>query len=184
MKDMQFTTRKLVTLALLSAIAYLVTFITNWTPVAAAPFLVYDPKDVIIITGGFIYGPLAVVMMSAVVSFVEMFTVSRDGFFGFAANMLSTCTFAVTAVLIYRIKKNIIFAAIGLAAGIICVTGVMMLWNYLAVPVYRGMPREAVTSMIVPVFMVFNLIKSSVNALLAIMLFEPVRIIFRKAKLN
>ncbi|MCL2697148.1 MAG: ECF transporter S component [Oscillospiraceae bacterium] len=181
---MKFTTKKLVTLALLSAIAYLVMLFTNWTPVGAAPFLVYDPKDAVIVIGGFIYGPLAVVMMSAVVSLTEMFTVSRDGFFGLAANMLSTCTFACTAVLIYRIRKNLLFAVIGLAAGVICVTGVMMLWNYLAVPPYRGWPREQVAPMIIPVFMVFNLIKSGINAALAVMLYKPVKLVFEKAGLN
>jgi riboflavin transporter FmnP len=172
---MKFTTKNLVTLALLSAIAYVVMFVTNWTPVAAAPFLVYDPKDVIIVTGGFLFGPLAVVMMSTVVSFVEMFTVSRDGLFGLAANMLSTCTFSLTAVLIYRIKKNLLFTVLGLAAGVVCVTGVMILWNYTVVPVYRGIPREFVVGMIVPYFLPFNLIKSGVNAGLAILLYKPVK---------
>ncbi|MCL2698530.1 MAG: ECF transporter S component [Oscillospiraceae bacterium] len=181
---MKFTTKKLVTLALLSAIAYIVMFVTNWTPVSAAPFLVYDPKDVIIVIGGFMFGPLAVLMMSAVVSLVEMFTVSRDGFFGLAANMLSTCAFALTASFIYRIKKNLLFAVIGLAAGVACVTGVMMLWNYMVVPVYRGMPREFVAEMIVPVFMVFNLIKGGANAGFAVLLYKPVKLIFEKAKLG
>jgi riboflavin transporter FmnP len=181
---MKFTTKKLVTLALLSAMAYIVMFFTNWTPVGAAPFLVYDPKDVIIVTGGFIYGPLAVVMMSAVVSLVEMFTVSRDGLFGFAANMLSTCAFCCTAVLVYRIRKSFGFAVLGVIAGCICAVFIMVLWNYLAVPIYRGIPREEVMPMLIPIFMTFNLIKCGINAGLAVALYNPVKLIFKRANLG
>jgi hypothetical protein len=60
----------------------------------------------------------------------------------------------------------------------------MMLWNYTVVPIYRGMPREFVAEMIVPIFMMFNLIKGSVNAGLAVALYKPVKLIFEKAKLN
>ncbi|MDR2558817.1 MAG: ECF transporter S component, partial [Oscillospiraceae bacterium] len=83
---MKFTTKKLVTMALLSALAYASTFFFSWSFIPAAPYLTYDPKDVFIITGGFFFGPLAVVMMSATVSLVEMVSVSKDGIVGMVAN--------------------------------------------------------------------------------------------------
>ena len=181
---MKFTTKTLVTMALLSALAYISVFFSNWNPIASADFLVYDPKDAIIVLGGFLYGPLAAVMMSLTVSLIEMFTVSRDGIVGFAANMLSTCAFVLPAVFIYRIKKNLLCAVIGLATGIIGVTGVMVLWNFLVVPHYRGVPQAVINAMLLPVFAPFNLIKGGINAGFALILYKPLILIFTKAKLN
>ncbi|MCL2019670.1 MAG: ECF transporter S component [Oscillospiraceae bacterium] len=189
---MRFTTKNLVVLALLSAIAAAVTFVFNLSLIPAAPFLTYDPKDVFIVLGGFLFGPLAVILMSATVSFIEMLIISKDGFIGMAANMLSTCTFACTAVLIYRTRKNVLSAAIGLTIGCVASTCVMLLWNFLIVPLYMQIPdmtieqtREHVkNNMLIPVFLPFNLIKGGINAVLLIIVYKPLMLVFAKAKLN
>ncbi|MCL2109557.1 MAG: ECF transporter S component [Oscillospiraceae bacterium] len=187
---MKFTTKSLVTMALLSALAAAVTFFFNLSLIPAAPFLTYDPKDVFITLGGFLYGPLAVILMSATVSFIEMLIVSKDGIIGMAANMLSTCTFACTAVIIYRTRKNLLTAAIGLSAGCIAATAVMLLWNYLVVPLYMQIPdmtieqtREHVkTKMLLPIFLPFNLIKGGINAVLVVIFYKPFLLICSKSK--
>ena len=56
----------------------------------------------ILTIGGFLLGPLASAAMSVVVSFVEMFTVSDTGIIGFVMNVLSSCSFACTAAVIYK----------------------------------------------------------------------------------
>ncbi|MCL2077314.1 MAG: ECF transporter S component [Oscillospiraceae bacterium] len=183
---MNFTTKKLVTLALLSTIAYIVAYYFSILGIfvfISAPFLTLDPKDVIIVMGGFLYGPLAALMMSAVVSLVEMFTVSRTGFIGFIMNMLASCAFCCTAALIYKYKKSFSGAVIGLAVGCVCMTVVMLIWNFLLTPIYTGMPREAVVVMLIPVIFPFNLIKGGMNAALAVALYNPFKIVFLKAKL-
>lgn len=53
-------TKKLVTLAMLSAIAYLVMFLFR---IPIVLFLKYDPKDTIIAISGFLYGPLSGVLV-------------------------------------------------------------------------------------------------------------------------
>ena len=60
---------------------------------------------------------------------------------------------------------------------------VMLLWNYLVAPVYMGYPREEVVKLLLPAFLPFNLIKSSLNALLTMLLYQPVVHILRRKHL-
>ena len=177
-------TRKLVILAMLSAIAYAVMYFGRIALLPAAPFLKYDPKDVIIAIGGFLYGPLAALAMSIVVSFAEMVTVSESGIIGCIMNIISTVSFTCTAAFIYKKFRTLTGAAIGLAVGVALCTTVMLLWNYLLVPIYTPyISRETVTGMLVPIFLPFNLLKGGLNAAVAMLLYKPVRIALDKARL-
>src|SRR5690554_3807038 len=108
---MKTQTKKMTTIAMLCAIAYVV-MVVGRVPVVL--FLKYDPKDIIITIGGFIYGPFTALIISAIVSFLEMFTVSDTGIIGAVMNMLSSCTFACTASYIYKKKHTLMGAVYGL----------------------------------------------------------------------
>ena len=172
--------KKLVTLAMLSAIAYLVMFMFR---IPIVLFLKYDPKDTIIAIAGFLYGPLSAVCVSAVVSAVEMFTTSETGWIGFVMNMLSTCAFVCPAAFLYSRKRTIRRAAVGLGLGVVLVTIAMALWNYIMTPIYMGYPREAVAELLVPVFIPFNLLKAGLNTALTLLLYKPVNTALRRARL-
>lgn len=171
-------TQKLVTLAMFSAIAYVIMVIGR-VPVVA--FLKYDPKDVIITIAGFIYGPLSAFAISLVVSFVEMFTVSDTGFIGLIMNVLSSCSFACTASFIYKKRRTISGAVTGLLIGSAAMVAIMLLWNYLIAPIYMGYPREAVAAMLLPVFLPFNLLKSGLNAAITMLLYKPIVTALRRS---
>ncbi len=166
-------TRKLVTLAALAAIALVVTLVGRISIAPAAPFLKYDPKDVIILIAGFLYGPLPAIAVSVVVSLIEMVTVSDSGIIGMVMNVLASCSFVCPAVLLYRRKNTVKSAFTGLAMGVLAMTAVMLLWNYFLTPIYMGTPREVVAAMLVPVFLPFNLIKGTLNAGFAMLLYKP-----------
>lgn len=172
--------KKMVTLAMLAAMAYLVMVVGR---IPMVLFLKYDPKDVIITIGGFIYGPFAAALISLVVSFIEMFTVSDTGFIGFVMNVLSTCVFACTAAWIYKRKPSLKSAVIGLIVGALLMTGVMILWNYFITPLYMKVTREQVAAMLAPIFLPFNLIKGGLNAAITMLLYKPVVTLLRKARL-
>lgn len=172
--------KKLVTLAMLSAIAYLVMFMFR---IPIVLFLKYDPKDTIIAIAGFLYGPLSAVCVSAVVSAVEMFTTSETGWIGFVMNMLSTCAFVCPAAFLYSRKRTIRRAAVGLGLGVVLATIAMALWNYIMTPIYLGYPREAVAELLVPVFIPFNLLKAGLNTALTLLLYKPVNTALRRARL-
>lgn len=173
-------TRKLTTIGMLCALAYVVTAVGR---VPIVLFLKYDPKDVIIAIGGLIFGPLTSASVALIVSFVEMFTVSENGILGFLMNVISSCSFACTAAFIYKKKHKLSGAVAGLLCGCGCMVTVMLLWNYLIAPIYMGYPREAVAELLLPAFLPFNLIKGGLNAAITMLLYKPVVTALRRSHL-
>ena len=92
----RLNTKQLVTMAMLSGIAYVVMYLSKALP-SVNGFLDFDFKDVIICIGGFIYGPLSAALMSILVAFIELVTISGTGLWGFLMNCLATCAFCCTA---------------------------------------------------------------------------------------
>lgn len=177
---MHSNSKKIVTLAMLSAIAYIVVAIGR---IPIVMFLKFEAKDVIITIGGFIFGPLSAFLISLVVSLVEMVTVSDTGIIGLLMNVISSCAFACTAAFVYKRNRTLAGAAIGLILGSLAMTSSMLLWNYIITPIYMNLPREEVVKMLVPIFLPFNLIKSGLNAALTMLLYKPVVTALRKRNL-
>ncbi len=180
---MNSKTKKLTFGAMLCAIAYVAMLLIHISMIPAAPFLTYDPKDVIIALGGLIWGPGMAVMVSAVVALVEMVTVSDTGIIGCIMNFISTCSFAWVASFIYKKRRTLGGAVVGLVAGCIVMTCVMLLWNYLLTPLYMNQSREAVAGMLLPIFLPFNLLKGAINASITFLLYRPVVTALRRAGL-
>lgn len=176
-----YDTKTLVNLALLSAVSFLSLLIIR---IPVFDFLSYEAKDIFITLAGFLYGPLATVMMSVVVSLVEMLTISSTGIIGCVMNIISTVAFAGTAAVIYKRFRTIRGAAAGLAAGVVMMTALMLLWNYLITPLYMGIPRAAVKEMLVPMFLPFNLLKASLNGAFTMLCYKPFVKLLRLAGLN
>ena len=174
---MNSQTRKLTTIGMLCAVTYVMMAVGR---IPVVMFLKYDPSDVIVTLGGLIWGPMTSCIVSVVVASVEMVTVSSTGILGCIMNIVQTVSFACTASAIYRKKRTMSGAVIGLSAG--CITSVllMMLWNYLITPLYMGYSREAVAELLLPVFLPFNLLKSVLNAALTFVLYKPVITALRK----
>ena len=166
-------TKKLVLLALLAAIAYLLAALIDIRIIPAAPFLSYEPKDVVITIGGFLLGPVAAFVISLVVALLEMVTVSDTGIIGCLMNLLSTACFACTAAIIYKKKHSVGGAVLGLLVGSAAMVLSMLLWNWLITPLYTGTPREVVVSMLLPVFLPFNALKAGVNSAFILLLYKP-----------
>ncbi len=181
---MRGNTKRLTMLALFSAVAFGVMYLSKLIPINVLGFLTFDLKDVIIGFCGFIYGPLSAMIVSVVVSLIEMITISTTGPWGFLMNVLSTCFFICPAAFIYQRFRSVTGALSGLVVGALLMTAVMLLWNYLIVPIYTpSIPREAVLPLLVPVFVPFNLIKSGLNGALMMLLYKPVVTALRSAHL-
>ena len=178
-----FKTKRLVSLAMLCAIAFVVTYLSRQIPIRVAGFLRMDFKDVVIIIGGFIFGPISAAAVSVVTSLIEMLTFSETGFYGFFMNVVSSCAFACIAAAFYKKSRTMKASVVGLITGALAMTIVMMLWNYIITPVYMGVDRERVAGMLIPTFLPFNLIKAGLNAALTILMYKPVIVGLRKAGL-
>jgi len=180
MQSKKESLRKLIVLAMLAAIAYLLVAVIR---IPVVLFLKYEPKDVVITIGGFLLGPMASVIISVVVSVLEMVTISETGIIGCVMNFLSTSCFACMAAIIYKKKHTLSGAVLGLLSGSVVMICVMLLWNWLITPLYMGGTREAVAAMLLPVFLPFNALKAGFNSALVLCLYKPLTAALRKTGL-
>ncbi len=172
-------TRKITTIAMFCAVAFLVSLIK----VPFNTFLDLELKSAVITICAFILGPLSGLVISIIVPVIELLTVSHTGPIGLLMNVIATCAFVCPAAVIYKRNHRISGAVAGLAAGSLALTAAMLLWNYIITPAYMKVPRQVVVSMLIPVFLPFNLIKASLNMAVTLLLYKPVVTALRKANL-
>lgn len=172
--------KKLVLLAMLAAMAYIIVLVIR---IPVVLFLKYEPKDVVITIGGFLLGPMASFIVSMVVSLLEMVTISETGPIGCLMNLLSTCAFSCTAAALYKRKHTLGGAVSGLVIGSVFMIVVMLLWNWLITPLYMGVDRNAVEGMLLPVFLPFNALKAGLNSAMVMLLYKPMSTGLRKTGL-
>jgi len=170
---MRMSTNKLAKLAMMVAISCVLVLLIR-IPFPPAPFLVYDPADVPIYITTFAFGPVAGLIVTIVVSFIQAFVLGGDAVYGFVMHVFATGMFAVAAGAIYHKNKSKKGAIIGLIAGVIIATAVMCLMNYLVTPYYMGAPREAVVAMLIPVIIPFNLLKAGLNAVITFLVYKRI----------
>ena len=176
------TTKKMTTVGILCGMA-LVLALTLYIPIVpAVSFLKYEPKDVVMVVGGFIYGPMTVVLMSVIVSILEIFF-RAGNLLDVIMNVISTVAFAGTAALIYQKKHTKNGAVLGLTLGVVLTVILMMIWNYIVTPIYYQMPREAVVALMIPGLLPFNLIKYGMNAGITLVMYKPIVNVLRRFKM-
>ena len=178
-KQRRLDLKRFTILALLTAIAYLSVFVIK---LKLFGFLSYEAKDVFITLGGFLYGPLAAILISVVTSLLELPT-SDTGIIGFVMNALSSVFFSATASWIYRKKRSLLGAILGLICGVFAMTAAMLLWNYLITPLYLHIPRHEVAGMLTTVFLPFNILKAGLNAALLMLVYKPFTRVLRQMRL-
>ena len=173
--------KKMVLTAMLAAVSYVAVALIR---VPMVLFLNYEPKDVIITIGGFLLGPMASLIISLVVSLLEMVTISTTGPIGAVMNFLGSSVFACTAAWIYKKKRTLLGAVLGLATGSVLMIITMLLWNYLITPLYMtGTSRSDVADMLIPVFLPFNALKAGLNSAFVLGLYKPLVGALRKTGL-
>ncbi|MBE6588137.1 MAG: ECF transporter S component [Ruminococcaceae bacterium] len=163
--------KKICAIALLCALAFAVSFCF---PIKVQ-FLTFDAKDAIIAIGGMFFGPLAALSMSIIVPFLEFLTLSDTGIYGLIMNFLSSAAFSITASLVYKYKRKMSGAVIGLCASVFITTAVMLLANYFITPIYAkfvGFPLDIV-EVLPKLILPFNLTKSVLNSALVLLLYKP-----------
>ena len=162
-------TEKLVVLSMLSAIGFISMMLIK---IPVIGFLKYEPKDIFITFAGFIYGPLAALACGIVTALLEL-PFSSTGLIGMVMNIVSTAAFACTASLIYKKRRDIYSAAIGLLSGVAVMSVSMLLWNYLISPLYMGVTRAEIVPLLTSMFLPFNLLKAGINAAITLLLYRP-----------
>lgn len=165
-------TKRITILAMITAMAVVVTLLIRFPMVPAVSFLQYDPKDIVIMIGGFLLGPVSGAIISVLASLIEL--LFKGGtVIDLIMNVVATCSFVCTAAYIYKRDHTRKGAIIGLVCGTLANILVMLLWNYVMTPIYFGMPREAVVPLL-PWIALFNLLKTGLNAVIVFLIYKPV----------
>lgn len=177
---MKIGVKKMVTMAVLSALSIVLMLLVRFPIIPAAPYLIYEPADVPILVGTFIFGPLAGLAVTFVVAVIQATLLSADGWVGFIMHLIATGTFVITAGLIYKKFHSIKGAISALVAGIIAMTLIMIPVNLIIQPNFYGVPYETVKAMIIPVLIPFNLIKAGTNSVITLIVYKTISKIIHK----
>lgn len=167
-------------MAMFAALAFVLSLLTSGVRIA---FLTIDIKDAILAIGAFIYGPLAALPICIVTAFLSsVITGFETGFWGLAMDFLSSLVFSMTAALVYKYKRTMIGAVIGLFVAVVAYTAIMIPLNLLITPIYTGQPVEAVVGLLRPLLVPFNFAKSVLNAAVVMVLYKPIVTALRATK--
>ncbi|MBQ2766474.1 MAG: ECF transporter S component [Clostridia bacterium] len=178
-----------------AAVLMLFEFPLPFTPT----FYKLDLSEMLILIGGFALGPMAAVLIELLKNLLNLLlNGTTTAFVGEFANFITGCVFVVPAALIYRHKKSLKNAILGMIVGALSLTVVGSLLNYFVlVPTYVEMYKlpldsivgmasavnPAVTdlkSMIVFAVAPFNLLKGIICSILAVLLYKRVSGILHK----
>lgn len=167
----KWSTRQLVTMALLCAIGVLLSFI-EFPLIPGVTWLKYDASAMPAMVCGFAFGMgggLAVGIAGAIIHGLLM-----ADFSGAVMNILVVIGFVAPAALIYQKRRTFPRAIVGLTTSVICAVLMAILGNLIITPAWLGVPIDAVVAMIVPILIPFNLIKGVINAVLTLAVYKSI----------
>jgi len=174
-KNRRISTRQLVSMAMLGAISIVLVAVIHFPLIPAAAFLEYDPADIPILICAFAYGPLAGLLLTVVVCFIQGFTVSaQSGIIGIVMYIFATgCCVLVTGN-IYKRNKTRKTAVIALILGALVQTAAMVLMNMIFTPLFMGAPLETVLALMIPAIIPFNVLKAGINGVITFFLYKSI----------
>lgn len=173
-----WSTKKLVTLALFTALSLILSFVE--VPIfPAAPFLKYDASAVIAVFAAFGFGPAAGVIVGVASAAVHGLIMGDP--WGSLMSIIVVVCWVLPAVLVYRIRQTRAFALVGLIAAALVSIVAAVGGNLLITPIYTGTDMATVAAMIVPILLPFNALKAIINAVLSFALYAPVLSIMKRS---
>ena len=145
-------THKLTVTAMLSAVAFILMFIEFPIPALIPSFVKMDVSDLPELLAAFALGPLYGVAVALVKNALHILIKgTSSAYVGELCNFTLGAVFALTAGLIYRVKKNRAGALLGSIAGAALMALLSVPLNFFIVyPAYvvcYGMPMEAIIGM-------------------------------------
>lgn len=174
MENQKLKSMKLAKMAMLVAISIVLVMIIHFPIFPAVAFLEYDPADIPILIGTFAFGPLAGILLTAVVSVLQGLTVSAaSGAYGIIMHLLATTALVTVSGLIYRKHKTKKRAVIGLIAGTIAMAVVMFFANMVVTPLFTGMPLAAIMKLM-PFIVLFNIVKAGINSIVTFIVYKRI----------
>ena len=150
MREKLFTTKNVVLMGMLGALAGVLMMFEVPLVFLAPSFYGLDFSEVPVLVGSFALGPVAGIVIEAVKILVKLvIKPTSTGFVGEFANFAVGCALVVPAGLIYRINRTKKGATIGMAVGTILMAAAGVVLNALVMlPFYSHfMPLDTIISM-------------------------------------
>ena len=149
----------------------------------AVSFLKLDLANVFVLLGGFMYGPVAAVVISAVKELLSLIDTQTIGV-GEVANFLLTLSFVLVPTIVYRFKKGLPTVTLTLAAGCVLQIAASLVVNrYINFPLYEAfLPFSAAEAFAQWwwYIILFNLIKCAAVSLVTLLLYKRISWLLNK----
>ncbi len=187
MNKTTYKTRKLVTCAMLGAVASVLMFF-NFNVPFMPPFIKMDFSELPALIAAFSYGPTAGITVCFIKNLVNLITGSTGGA-GELSNFMLGCMFVIPAGIIYNKFKSKKGAFAGALTGVVSMALFSVIINYYIIyPVYTAiMPVEAIMAMYQAVLpsvknlwqaliifnMPFTFIKGMLNLVMCMVIYKP-----------
>ena len=177
-------TRQIVGTALFSALSFVVSLL-EFPIFPAASFLKLDFSAVFVLLGGFMYGPVAGVVICAVKELIRFAMGSGTGGVGEIANFLVIFSLIIVPTTVYRFKKGLPVVIITLIVGVLCMTGAALISNrFIMFPLYMGEGAVSAFNSLWYYIIFFNLIKGVAVSAIVFLLYKRLSALFRKINLQ
>ena len=191
------STKTIAKVGILSAIAYVLMFISVPLPIFPS-FLKIDLSDIPAIFGGMSLGPIAGIAIVIIKNFLQGITASTTGGVGEFANVIIGGSYVLIICLFYRKWKNIKSVVAGGLVGIVAMTIMGCIMNYyIMMPLYAtvyGLPLDAIIQMgtvinskvtdlytfVIWMIAPFNIIKATLMTVVTLPLFKKMEKILTK----
>ena len=164
------STRKMIILALFTALSVLLIALVHFPLLPAAPWLEFDLGDVPILLASLLYGPLAGLIVTVIASVIQAYTVSaQSGVYGMIMHILASGTMALVAGGLFRVTEKsswrmifrLVFSFVTAALALIAV---MVPANLLVTPLFIGQSAKEILPLIPAAVVPFNALKGIINA--------------------
>lgn len=167
----RWETKELVTMALMCAISVILSFI-EFPLIPGISWLKYDPSCVPAMITGFAYGPGAGVVVGIVSVLIH--TLIMGDWVGGLMNVFIVLAMVLPSAVAYTRNRTFKSALAGLGVSVVVCIVVAIVSNLLIDPFYLGVPFEAVTALVVPALLPFNIVKSMLNSALTLVVYKSI----------
>ena len=175
----RFSTRKLVTLALFTALTYVISML-SFPIFPATPYLKLDFGNVFILLSGFLFGPIEAIVVCLVKEVLSLINSTRGGV-GELANFIMTSSYVLLPAIVYRYRKGLRAVLLSLVGACAIGTVVATLTNrFIVFPLYMGDAAPAVFTSVFGFVVGFNLIKTAAIGTVSFLLYKRLSNVLKK----
>lgn len=168
-------------MAMLTALSVVLVTNIHLPLIPSAPFLEYDPADIPVLICSIMFGPVPGIITLLAVCIIQAITVSASsGIIGFFMHFIASSALVLVASLIYNRKKTTVHLIIGLVAGSLAMTVVMIPLNLVFTGIFMGAGTQTVADMLIPAIIPFNLLKAGINSAITFAVYTPIAHVLRK----